>query len=76
MQLHSLKQHWAGGSHLRKNKTGYHNHINSAEVTELFASSFSLRRSVFGACEEFPTIACQKCPTLLSSLGSPELKER
>ena len=35
MQLHSLKQHWAGGSHLRKNKTEYHNHINSEEVTEL-----------------------------------------
>jgi hypothetical protein len=35
MQLHSLKQHWAGGSHLRKNKTGYHDRINSEEVTEL-----------------------------------------
>jgi hypothetical protein len=35
MQLHSLKQRWAGGSHLRKNKTGYHHHINSEEVTEL-----------------------------------------
>jgi hypothetical protein len=34
-----LKLHWAGGSHteltVRKNKTGYHNHINSEEVTEL-----------------------------------------
>jgi hypothetical protein len=34
-----LKLHWAGGSHtevaVRKNKTGYHNHINSQEVTEL-----------------------------------------
>jgi len=35
MQLHSLKQHWAGGSHLRKNKNEYHNHINSEELTEL-----------------------------------------
>ena len=34
-----LKLHWAGGSHteltVRKNKTGYHNHVNSEEVTEL-----------------------------------------
>ena len=34
-----LKLHWAGGSHteltVSKNKTGYHNHINSEEVTEL-----------------------------------------
>jgi len=34
-----LKLHWAGGSHteltVRKNRTGYHNHINSEEVTEL-----------------------------------------
>jgi DNA invertase Pin-like site-specific DNA recombinase len=34
-----LKLHWAGGSHteltVRKNKIGYHNHINSEEVTEL-----------------------------------------
>ena len=34
-----LKLHWAGGSHteltVRKNKVGYHNHINSEEVTEL-----------------------------------------
>jgi DNA invertase Pin-like site-specific DNA recombinase len=34
-----LKLHWAGGSHTEltvpKNKTGYHNHINSDEVTEL-----------------------------------------
>jgi DNA invertase Pin-like site-specific DNA recombinase len=34
-----LKLHWAGGSHtaltVRKNKTGYHNHINSDEVSEL-----------------------------------------
>ena len=34
-----LKLHWTGGSHteltVRKNKTGYHNHINSEEVTEL-----------------------------------------
>ena len=34
-----LKLHWIGGSHteltVRKNKTGYHNHINSEEVTEL-----------------------------------------
>ena len=30
----------------------------------------------FGACEEFPTAACQKCPTLFCSEGSPELKER
>jgi DNA invertase Pin-like site-specific DNA recombinase len=34
-----LKLHWAGGSHteltVRKNKSGYHNHINSEEVTEL-----------------------------------------
>ena len=31
--------HWAGGSHTEltvpKNRTGYHNHINSQEVTEL-----------------------------------------
>jgi hypothetical protein len=35
----NLKLHWAGGSHtqltVRKNKTGYHNHINSEEVTGL-----------------------------------------
>ena len=34
-----LKLHWAGGNHteltVRKNRTGYHNHINSEEVTEL-----------------------------------------
>jgi DNA invertase Pin-like site-specific DNA recombinase len=34
-----LKLHWTGGSHteltVRKNRTGYHNHINSEEVTEL-----------------------------------------
>lgn len=34
-----LKLHWVGGSHteltVRKNRTGYHNHINSEEVTEL-----------------------------------------
>jgi len=34
-----LKLHWAGGSHtevtVSKNKTGYHNYINSEEVTEL-----------------------------------------
>jgi hypothetical protein len=34
-----LKLHWAGGSHteltVSKNRTGYHNHINSREVTEL-----------------------------------------
>jgi hypothetical protein len=34
-----LKLHWAGGWHteltVRKNKIGYHNHINSDEVTEL-----------------------------------------
>lgn len=34
-----LKLHWADGSHteltVRKNKTGYHNHINSEEVREL-----------------------------------------
>ena len=34
-----LKLHWAGGSHteltVRKNKIGYHNHINSEEVTDL-----------------------------------------
>jgi len=34
-----LKLHWAGGSHTEltvpKNRTGYHNHINSQEVTEL-----------------------------------------
>ena len=34
-----LKLHWAGGSHteltVSKNRTGYHNHINSQEVTEL-----------------------------------------
>jgi hypothetical protein len=34
-----LKLHWAGGTHtelaVRKNRTGYHNHINSEEVTEL-----------------------------------------
>lgn len=34
-----LKLHWVGGSHteltVRKNKVGYHNHINSEEVTEL-----------------------------------------
>jgi len=34
-----LKLHWAGGSHtgltVPKNRTGYHNHINSQEVTEL-----------------------------------------
>ncbi len=39
--------------------------INKNELTTLF-----------GACEEFPTAACQKCPTLLCSAGSPELKER
>src|ERR1700689_4507837 len=36
----------------------------------------TLNFSGFGAREEFPTAACQKCPTLLSSAGSPELKER
>lgn len=34
-----LKLHWAGGSHteliVRKNRTGYHNHVNSEEVTGL-----------------------------------------
>jgi len=34
-----LKLHWVGGSHteltVRKNRTGYHNHINSEEVTDL-----------------------------------------
>jgi hypothetical protein len=34
-----LKLHWAGDSHteltVSKNRTGYHNHINSQEVTEL-----------------------------------------
>ena len=34
-----LKPHWAGGSHAElsvpKNRTGYHNHIHSQEVTEL-----------------------------------------
>jgi hypothetical protein len=34
-----LKLHWAGGSHteltVAKNRTGYNNHINSQEVTEL-----------------------------------------
>lgn len=34
-----LKLHWAGGTHMeltvRKNRTGYHNHINSKGVTEL-----------------------------------------
>ena len=34
-----LKLHWMGGTHteltVRKNKAGYHNHINSEEVTEL-----------------------------------------
>jgi hypothetical protein len=34
-----LKLHWAGGLQteliVRKNRTGYHNHINSEEVTEL-----------------------------------------
>jgi DNA invertase Pin-like site-specific DNA recombinase len=34
-----LKLHWAGGAHteltVRKNRTGYHDHINSQEVTEL-----------------------------------------
>src|SRR5205814_9855770 len=34
-----LKLHWVGGSHteltVAKNRTGYHNHINSQEVTEL-----------------------------------------
>jgi DNA invertase Pin-like site-specific DNA recombinase len=34
-----LKLHWVGGSHtgltVSKNRTGYHNHINSEEVTEL-----------------------------------------
>jgi len=34
-----LKLHWVGGSHtelmVRKNKIGYHNHINSDKVTEL-----------------------------------------
>ena len=34
-----LKLHWVGGSHteltVRKNRTGFHNHINSEEVTEL-----------------------------------------
>ena len=34
-----LKLHWAGGTHteltVRKNQTGYHNHINSEEMTSL-----------------------------------------
>jgi len=34
-----LKLHWAGGSHtgltISKNRTGYHNNVNSEEVTEL-----------------------------------------
>jgi hypothetical protein len=34
-----VPRHWAGGSHteltVSKNRTGYHNHINSQEVTEL-----------------------------------------
>jgi MerR family redox-sensitive transcriptional activator SoxR len=30
----------------------------------------------FGACKEFPAAACQKCPTLFCSGGSPELEER
>ena len=34
-----LKLHWAGGVHteliVRKNRTGYHDHVNSQEVTEL-----------------------------------------
>jgi DNA invertase Pin-like site-specific DNA recombinase len=34
-----LKLHWAGGAHteltVRKNRTGYHNRVNSEEVTEL-----------------------------------------
>jgi hypothetical protein len=36
-----LKLHWAGDPHteltVRKNRTGYHNHINSEEVTELIS---------------------------------------
>jgi hypothetical protein len=44
-----LKLHWAGGSHTEltepKNRTGYHNHINSQEVTELI-------RELASVCED------------------------
>ena len=55
------------------------------EVTEVAAlggagleaeNPFATEPSYFGACEEFPAAACQKCPTLFCSEGSPELKER
>ncbi len=45
-----LKLQWAGGSHteltVRKNKTGYHNHINPEEVTELI-------RELALVCEDY-----------------------
>jgi hypothetical protein len=49
-----LKLHWAGGSHtevtVSKNKTGYHNHINSEEVTELI-------RELALVCEDSPIVS-------------------
>ena len=49
-----LKLHWAGGSHteltVRKNRTGYHNHINSEEVTELI-------RELALVCEDSAIVA-------------------
>jgi DNA invertase Pin-like site-specific DNA recombinase len=49
-----LKLHWAGGSHteltVRKNKTGYHNHINSEQVTELI-------RELALVCEDYVIVS-------------------
>jgi hypothetical protein len=49
-----LKLHWTGGSHteltVRKNRTGYHNHINSEEVTELI-------RELALVCEDGATVS-------------------
>jgi hypothetical protein len=66
---------------------GLANHRRAGSEEKPPAKSMCLRRSApaatrmgghqrFGACEEFPTAACQKCPTLFCSEGSPELKER
>jgi hypothetical protein len=43
---------------------------------ELAILKHAFNLGTFGACEEFPTAACQKCPTLFCSGGSPKLKER
>jgi hypothetical protein len=55
-----LKLHWAGGSHteltIRKNKIGYHNHINSEEVTDLI-------RELVLVCEDTSIV------TILNRLG-------